>query len=133
MSFLEFCSMPVTTDPKGSANVWLFLQDLYKELETRGYIQYTSNPCRLSLKRYFLNIMQDKKTQQDFKTGKVQMLSSVLNLWKLHFQSKVNRRVCFQSKVNRRAETFSPDSDKCMLPHWKVLVKENVVLNSLDN
>lgn len=64
--------MPKTTDPKGP-KCFTFpprpLQGIGKKPE--GYIQYTSNPCR-QIPKILSKHYARQKTQQDFKTGKVQ-------------------------------------------------------------
>lgn len=116
--FTEICSMPKTTDPKGPKCLTLPPRPFTRNWK-KSEIIYNTLQIRVDrvLKRYFLNIMQDKKPNR---TSKLEKFKCYWVFW----TSPMKVALSFQSKVNRRVEIFSPDSDKCMLPHWKVLVKE---------
>lgn len=127
--------MPKTTDPKGPKCFTLPPRPFTRNWKKPEVI-YNTLQIHVDwvLKRYFLNIMQDKKTQQDFKTGKAQMLSSLLNFYEsCTFRAKLIEEFAFRAKLIEELRYSHLILINACCHTGKFWLRKNGVLNSLDN
>lgn len=125
--------MPKTTDPKDQ-NALLFLQDLLrKELEKKPEVIYNTLQIHGDrvLKRYFQTLCKTKKLNRTSKTGKVQMLSSLLNFYEsCTFRAKLIEEFAFRAKLIEELRYSHLILINACCHTGKFWLRKNVVLNS---